>query len=276
MKTKLLSGLLFFFAFSFVACDTVEGPYVEGNPFTCDYNSNLPTRKVLIEDFTGYQCVNCPRATKELHHIMDLFPCHVVPVAIHYGFFAEPFAVSDPDYRSAEGSEIGSYFSITEALPIGMVNRKSTNGDRNIQFESWANSLIDYISVDLFADVEILCENSFHDTVLNVSISLTEIKNMDSQYHLVAWITEDGIIGKQKDGSVLVSDYEHNHMLRGGILGENPAWGMPVVLPATIEKEYNWPLEKGWVAENCHLVVFVYDSNTKEVIQVEQFEIEVE
>lgn len=276
MKTKILSGLILIFTLGFFSCDTIEGPYVEGNPYTCDYNSNLPTRKVLIEDFTGYQCVNCPRATLELHRIMEEYPCHVIPVAIHYGFFAEPFAVNDPDYRSAEGTEVGAYFSITEALPIGMVNRKATNNDRNIQYESWANVLLGYIGEDLFADVEILCDNSFRDSVLELTISLTELKNMNSNYHVVAWITEDGIIGKQKDGSVLKENYEHNHMLRAGILGENTAWGIPVSLPASIDKVYDWPMDKGWVPENCNLVIFVYDSNSKEVIQVEQFEIEVE
>jgi hypothetical protein len=275
MKTKILSGLILFFAFTFSACDVVEGPYVEGNPYDCNYNSNLPTRKVLIEDFTGYQCVNCPRATEELHRIMDLFPCHVVPVAIHYGFFAEPFAVSDADYRSAEGTAVGSFFSITEALPVGMVNRKSFNNDHNIQFENWSNVLLDFISLDQFADVEILCENTYNDGVLSVEISLNQIKALSGNYHLVAWITEDGIIGKQKDGSQLVTNYEHNHMLRTGILGDNPAWGMPVSIPEVVEKQYNWPMDKDWVVENCHLVVFVYDTQSKEVVQVEQFEINV-
>lgn len=275
MKTKVFSGLFLLFTLIFAACDTIEGPYVEGNPYDCNYNSNIPTRKVLIEDFTGYYCVNCPRATAELHRMMDLYPCHIVPVAIHYGFFAEPFSSGDADYRSSEGTEVGSYFSITESLPVGMVNRKSINSDRNIQFENWTNVLLDYVSLDQFADVEILCENSLKEGVLEVSISLEEIKNMDSEYHLVAWITEDKVIGKQKDGSVTVDDYEHNHMLRGGILGDNTAWGIPVILPSTVEKQFTWPADKGWVADNCHLVIYVYDSVTKEVIQVEQFPLNV-
>jgi hypothetical protein len=267
----LLAGFLFF-----AGCDTVEAPYVEGNPFTCDYNSNLPTRKVLIEDFTGYQCVNCPRATAELHAIIERYPCHVVPVAIHYGFFAEPFSASDPDYRAAEAATIGSYFEITEALPIGMVNRQNENGNFNIQFEDWNTTLFNILLANHLADVEILCSNSFTNGVLSYTITANPINDLGISYNLVAMITEDKVIGMQKDGSILVNDYEHNHMLRTGLLGENTAWGIPVSLPYLGNFSYTWPVEAGWVPENCNLVVYVYNNATKEVIQVEQFEIATE
>lgn len=277
MKNILSRFSILLVAFLFFSgCDTVEAPYIQGNPFTCDYYSNLPTRKVLIEDFTGYQCVNCPRATAELHAIIERYPCHVVPVAIHYGFFAEPFSATDPDYRAPEAATIGSFFEITEALPIGMVNRQNENGNFNIQFEDWNTKLVNILTVNQFADVEIQCSNEFTNDTLSFSISAKAINDLGINYHLVAMITEDGIIGMQKDGSNLVNDYEHNHMLRAGLLGENTAWGIPVTLPYLGSFTYTWPTEAGWVPENCNLVVYVYNTDTKEVIQVEQFEIATE
>lgn len=272
-KNRTIFSLILIALLFVSSCDIIEAPFVDPsqNEFTCDYNSNLPTRKVLIEDFTGYQCVNCPRATAELHTLIEEYPCHVIPVAIHYGFFAEPFNMDDPDYRATEGQEIGAFFEITETLPIGMVNRQNVDGDFNIISEDWATRLINILSINHFADVEILSTNSLTGSALSFNIEVNEINDLGINYSLAVMLTEDGIIGPQKNGSILVTDYEHNHMLRAGLLGSNKAWGIPVSLPHAGSYEYTWPEGSGWVPENCHLVVYVYNTDTKEVIQAEQF-----
>ncbi len=45
----------------FVSCDKVEPPYIE-NPVIIDTNNNEGTKRVLIEEFTGHLCPNCPEA----------------------------------------------------------------------------------------------------------------------------------------------------------------------------------------------------------------------
>ena len=47
-------------------------------------------RAVLIEDFTGQYCVNCPRATEEIERLIEQYGDSVViPVAIHSGPFSK-------------------------------------------------------------------------------------------------------------------------------------------------------------------------------------------
>ena len=49
------------------SCDVEEGPFI------ADYNSYInPDKKVLIEDFTGHLCPNCPEAARELDAIHDI------------------------------------------------------------------------------------------------------------------------------------------------------------------------------------------------------------
>ncbi len=257
------------------ACDTIEGPYVEGNPFTCDYNANVPTRKILLEDFTGYQCVNCPRANEEIKLLLDRYPCHVIPVAIHYGFFAEPaFNTNDADYRTTEGTSIGQYFDISESLPIGMVNRIPKNENYNLGFEDWSIEMVNLLSVNLYADIEIIADASVEsDSIIAYSIELIDIGNLGVNYHLVVAVLENKVIGKQKDGSQTILDYEHNHMLRAGLLTDSPIWGIPVSLPYSNSFSYTIPDEAAWNRENLELLVYVYNSDTKEVIQAEAFHI---
>ena len=43
-------------------------------------------RAVLVEDFTGQKCVNCPNATNVLHDILEAYgENNIIPVAIHCG-----------------------------------------------------------------------------------------------------------------------------------------------------------------------------------------------
>ena len=49
------------------SCDIVEGPYIT------DSNSYVnPEKNVLIEDFTGHLCSNCPQAAREISAIHDI------------------------------------------------------------------------------------------------------------------------------------------------------------------------------------------------------------
>jgi len=61
-----MKNILFIaFAFSIVitSCDVLEGPFDE------QVNNNIdttkPLRKILLEDYTGHTCGNCPCAAEE-------------------------------------------------------------------------------------------------------------------------------------------------------------------------------------------------------------------
>ena len=56
---------------------TTDGYKVfEEGPFITDYDTYVnPNKKVLIEDFTGHLCPNCPDAARELETIHDIYSC---------------------------------------------------------------------------------------------------------------------------------------------------------------------------------------------------------
>ena len=79
-------------------------------------------RAVLIEDFTGQYCVNCPRATEEIERLVEQYGDSVIiAVAIHSGPFSKKNGVPSPLY-----TEVGdNYFSKwgLSAQPVGLVDR---------------------------------------------------------------------------------------------------------------------------------------------------------
>ncbi len=105
-------------SFSFMACDKVEAPYKEEKEIKVN-------RKVLLEDFTGHKCVNCPNAHDIAHDLQELYgEDNLIVIATHAGFFSTPssgdFAY---DFRTEAGPEWADYYGIQNYL----YNLYSTN-----------------------------------------------------------------------------------------------------------------------------------------------------
>ncbi len=144
--------ILFFtlLALSIVSgCDKIEGPYSNSSNNTGGGDTTNPIiRKILIEDFTGHTCGNCPRAAESLHQIENLYGDQIVAVAIHAGFFAEPTGTYfAEDYRTDVGNELDNAFGNSAAgLPNGLVNRKDYDGLTILQHTDWASKASEWIN----------------------------------------------------------------------------------------------------------------------------------
>ena len=101
------------------------------------------------------------------------------------------------------------------------------------------------------------------------------ITSIDRNLKLVVVLTESGIVKPQKNndpesGEVpVIEEYVHKHALRGAI---NSAWGNQVSVvgtpnPESVVKTFKYILKDEYVPENCTVVAFVYDDDTKEVLQ---------
>ena len=108
MKKHNLKIILSIFTIILInSCDEVEGPFIESNPLTGEYATDAPIRKILIEDFTGVNCVNCPEASRVLENLKETYGNHIVPLGIHAGSYAIPIDDSQPDFRTDVGFELG-------------------------------------------------------------------------------------------------------------------------------------------------------------------------
>ena len=47
-------------------------------------------RQVLIEEFSGVQCVNCPAGSEAIEDLINIHGSQLVTVSIHFGFFSKP------------------------------------------------------------------------------------------------------------------------------------------------------------------------------------------
>jgi hypothetical protein len=274
MKAKgiiLVMSLTLMFLFG--ACDKIETPMKEGA-------AKWTGRKIIIYDFTGQQCGNCPAAHGEIKKLIDLYGEAIVPIAIHCSHFATPdngypydFRTDIGDYLGGKDHNAGFYGQLS--LPCGLINNLSGT---NISLPSkWAEETTKFIQLYSEFSMYISAESSTNNISCEVFVK-TEIKNK-RKLNLVAFLLEDNIIQNQKDLSKepdKIPDYEHNHVLRAGF---NGAWGEEIksntnelAIGEEFRKSYSItiPKDKDWNTENCSVVAFVYDTDTKEILQAEK------
>ena len=63
MKKNILYGVIIGFLTILYSCDVIEGDYMTSGTTNLGDTTSV-VKKVLIEDFTGHRCPNCPSATQ--------------------------------------------------------------------------------------------------------------------------------------------------------------------------------------------------------------------
>lgn len=223
---------------------------------------------VLLEDFTGYQCGNCPEGHKISAKLKLSHPDRIFPVAVHAGPYAEPAGVDAPEFRTAEGTEINDYFGVS-SYPMGMVNRITIEGMGQVLSRSyWIVCCRQMCTVD--ADVNVWVKSSYDKDTgkLTADVELYYVNGVaDGTSSLCVSLLQDGILGPQAGGG-MEDEYVHDHVLRAML---TPVWGDTISKSAagTLVKkhyEYTMPDVIGRTATDplhSEIVAYVIDSDKK-------------
>lgn len=277
--------ILFFLASLFLflhACDEIEKPYTRENGGGDDNgngdDNGKIVRKILLEDFTGHKCVNCPKAHKIVDELKADYGDSIITIAIHAGTYATPESEGHftADYRSQVGGELQSAFGV-QFFPAGLINRQ----DEGALFNStaWKSEILSQIGQEAIVAIDIMPEFDDGNGTLDTDVTVTFTENYEGAVNLCVFVTENGLISPQENNvedvgpTPTIEDYEHNHVLRGSL---NGTWGEPVTsddILADMLYEHTfseYEVSEDWNPENLDLIAFVYDQTTMEVLQVEK------
>jgi hypothetical protein len=276
MKTLFLYSLIPFILFS--SCDKVKHPYV-----TTSSSGGGPAakvRKVLVEEFTGHLCANCPPGAQTILTIQNKYPDRVIAMAIHSGFYAGvSSAPYTADFHCTQGDDYFNFFGVS-SNPIGMVNRRDYPNNILKNVGQWAGIVDSLMPVAPDADLKITNSYNSSTRVLNGSVICKFLNPLNGTYKIVLLVTEDSIVAAQKDGSQTPPDilnYVHRHMLRDGITtswGDTLKTGL-IAAGDSVVKTFNYTLPATFnsIAPNenyCRVVAFVYNAANYEVMQAEE------
>ncbi len=249
------------------ACDIIEPPYEEQNG-----NNKIDTnnRKVLLEDFTGYRCGNCPYAAEVAHQLEKLYEGRVLSIGVHIGYYAVPQPPFSQDYRSVTGNEIDAIYKISDiGTPNGLINREVHNNKLIKEKDSWSQFTLK--ELDKPADMKFGINTSYDNVSKTISadiaVKYVNAKTNQNQY-LAVYIVEDSIVGFQtwynhepQDNE----DYVHHNVLRASM---NGTWGEKlstenISANQVFNKHYEFqiPNDANWRAKKLKIVAFVYQNN---------------
>jgi len=279
-----MRNLKYLFAFistcciTFTSCDVIEGPFTEE---IIVGECAEKCRKILLEDYTGHRCGNCPRAAEKAEELKEIYGDQLIPIAVHAGFFAWPMGEHfTTDFTSDAGDEWDTHFGNSAAgNPNGMINRTGYPESNHIlQHSQWAQKVDELLQAEPEAYIEL--EASYNGSTHSVSISSeTEIlQSISAPLSINIVLLESGITAYQTDYAAdpqEIADYEHNHVMRKSLTG---SWGTDLgqtnyTSGDLINNTFNVNLDDSWLADNMSIVAFVTNTNTYEVIQAEEIHI---
>lgn len=246
----------------------------EPNPFdSIDINSQ--PRQVLIEEFTGVRCVQCPAGAVEIEGLLAIHRNQLVAIAIHAGGFAPPISgESNHDFRTPEGDQLLAYIEEPFGYPSASINRKKFEGEFNLQLgrSKWAGYIADEKAIPPKVRIGIVSDYNNDSRGLKIAVRLLVAENIEeNDVRLSVALTEDGIVDVQDTPNGKDYNYVHKHVLRKMLTSfDGNSLNGPLSAGSDIEREFTFTIPSGWNPANMHVVAFVNLGAAKEVLQVHE------
>ena len=207
-------------------------------------------RVVLLEDFTGQRCPNCPRATEVIEQLQEAYGDNIVAVGIHGGPLAFAGNAKVVGLKTAVGDEYYNHWNL-EYQPVGLVNRHEP-----VNYPEWAAAVKEELAKP--SPLRLSGTTSIEDDVITINLYAEGLDGTVTGT-LQVWLLEDGIQTLQlmPDGTAN-QEYIHNHVFRMAI---NGTWGEDFSIKEgeTVERTFSQTLEPTWNSEHLSVVAFVYN-----------------
>ncbi|MCZ2338104.1 MAG: Omp28-related outer membrane protein, partial [Chitinophagales bacterium] len=236
-------------------------------------------RVVLLEELTGASCPNCPKGTAAVEAILDNYPDKVAAIAIHGDFLSDPIkGRSKYDFRNPKAKDLENWFKPFLGKPCATVNRIDLNDPDQRYATAVTGKWQSMVETELNKphQVSLLMETNYNPSnrALEIDITVIPIADINGSFSISVFLTESHIIDAQINGSNILDDFEHNHVLRdmptkfdGDLLGTDFKRGQ------SFKKKYIYTLPDSgdglWKPENMEVVAAVHKSgaNDREVLQ---------
>ena len=254
------------------SCDVIDQPFKGGTIDTTTTTQQL--RNVLIEDFTGHRCKNCPKASKKIEELVTAFGSdRIIGLAIHAGpgNFTNTTADYPTDFTTQAGKQIQNFFG-TNFLPVGMVNRENWTASGNSHWSGYANwPTLSAEAMDSTLRVALNVEAALDGTTLTVSTEALPQVPLLHDLKYVVLVKESNIVSPQLlPDDTRDPDYVHMNVLRafvtdvwGDDLGTSPMTPSDVLNDS---KTLTWNTD--WVKDNSAVVVYAFNPENYRILQV--------
>ena len=187
-------------------------------------------KKVILEEFTGVNCVFCPQGHTIANNIKNADPNNVFLINIHVGGFATPGA-GQPDFRTSFGTAIAGQSGLT-GYPAGTVNRsvfaglqQGAAGTTAMSRNNWSSASTTTKGQSSYVNVALQASINVQTNVLTVTVEsyYTGTSPVATNKLNVA-LLQNNTLGPQTGGN-MGNNYNHQHRLVHMLTGQ---WGTTI------------------------------------------------
>lgn len=231
-------------------------------------------KKVIMEEFTGINCVYCPQGHAIAKQIQDSSPGNVFLINVHQGGFATPSG-SQPDFRTPFGNAIvnQSYSGSGFGYPSGTVNRHNfpgmemtAAGTTAMGRDKWVTAANQTLTQSSYVNtaVQATVDASTRVMTINVEVYYTGNSPIGTN-KLNVVLLQNNTTGPQVGGG-MGNNYVHMHRLIDMITGQ---WGEDITTTTAgsfVSKTYTYTIPESFnnipaVLGELELVVFIAEGN---------------
>lgn len=245
------------------------------------------SKAVLLVEFKGHKCGNCPAGTEIGQQIKSTYGSRVVVVSAHVGTLAQPQPAATGkyiyDFRTALTDEWDDKFGASvSGIPKGAINFETFGGRILLLPQNWGGKVSELLQQDsipfgLKASLEQV------DSLIKLTPAVQFGDSIEGKFNLGALLTEDSIVQWQKDYRLSsnqdIEFYQHDNVIRGNFhMPGNPAilpWGVELADSAFSEGDIESldmeiVLKEEWKPDHLKVIVFLFNRSKETIIQIRE------
>ncbi len=213
-------------------------------------------KHVLIEDFTGQFCLNCPTGSDSIRSLQKQYgEENIIVVGLHSG----PFGKRANGQPTPLYTETGDYYYNLwniESQPCVKINRQANNSN---YAGGWQSDVYNAIQQQAPLDIVAHCDYDSAARKADIAVTLTPLSEATLTGTLQVWLTEDSIVDYQRMPSGSYDrEYVHRHVFRQAVNNrDGDAFALSSGMPSTMQ--LNSSIDEGWRPEQMAVVVIATD-----------------
>ncbi len=202
-------------------------------------------KKIILEEFTGVNCVYCPQGHAIANSIKEANPDNVFLINIHVGGFATPSA-GQPDFRTPFGTAIANQSNLA-GYPSGTVNRLPFStamnpGGTAMGRDKWVAAVAQTLTQSSYVNVGTTATIDAVTRLLTVNVEAYYTGSSPvATNKLNVALLQNNTLGAQTGGG-LGSNYVHQHRLINMLTGQ---WGEDITTTTSgslVTKTYTYSI----------------------------------
>lgn len=229
-------------------------------------DADTTDRCYVLIDFSGFKCVNCPKAAAVAADLQGAYGNQLIVVTMHPASNPLTQGAARYDYTCDAADVYYAYMGgiATTPLPTGNIDIQNSDGYL-FDFAQWPALLASRVGKETSVHLGLYASREVGG---DISIRTTCFADKPQDGYIITWLIEDSVLGAQKmpDGSVN-EEYMHRHMLRTAI---SDPWGVPVHLTQqATQYTLTYTLPEAYDPKHCSIVVAITNTD-HEIINARQ------